>query len=243
LKIICSNILKQFTEIKFGFSTKKGGTSPPPYYMNLSTNVGDKKENVLKNRNIFFKTLGIKHENVSTQNQIHSTNICYISKPEYVEDNDGLYTDKKNNFLAISGADCITIFLYEPGKKVVAGVHSGWKGTKEKILTKMVTELQKRFSIETTKLVAYIGPSICQEHYEVGEDIANMFNEEIKVFKNGKYYLNLKSDNVDQLLKLGVRKYNIEVSEYCTYNEKDLFHSHRRDKGNSGRMFGLIGMV
>lgn len=211
--------------------------------MNLSTNVGDSEENVKKNREKFFGALGIDIENITIQKQIHSTNLKYVSTPGYVEDCDGLYTDKKNNFLVISGADCITIFLYEPHKKVVAGVHSGWKGTNSKILTKAVQELQRRFSIDVTELMVYIGPSISQDYYEVGEEVAELFEDDIKFFKIGKFHLDLKKNNIKQLLKLGVRINNIEDSGYCTYRDKDLFHSHRRDKGKTGRMFGVIGMV
>jgi YfiH family protein len=243
LKIIQSKIFSQFPEIKFGFSTKKGGVSPPPYYMNLNTNVGDSEENVKNNREKFFGALGIGLEDISIQRQIHSTNIKYVSTPGYVKDCDGLYTDKKNNFLVISGADCITIFLYEPHKKVVAGIHSGWKGTYGKILTKAVQELQRRFSIDVSELMVYIGPSISQDYYEVGEEVAELFEDDIKFFKNGKYHLDLKKSNIKQLLKLGVGINNIEVSGYCTYRDKYLFHSHRRVKGKTGRMFGVIGMV
>ncbi len=243
MKIIYSNIFNQYPEIKFGFSTKQGGVSPPPYYMNLSTNVGDSGENVKKNREIFFGALGIGLENITIQGQVHSTNIKYISTPGYVKNCDCLYTDKKNNFLVISGADCITIFLYEPHKKVIAGIHSGWKGTYGKILTKAVKELQRKFSIDVSELKIYIGPSISQDCYEVGEEVAELFEDDIQYFKNGKYHLDLKKSNTNQLLKLGAKIDNIEVSGYCTYKDKDLFHSHRRDKGKTGRMFGVIGMV
>ena len=243
MKIIQSKIFNQFPEIKFGFSTKQGGVSPPPYYMNLSTNVGDSDENVKKNREKFFGALGIELENITIQRQIHSTNIKYVSTSGSVEDCDGLFTDKENNFLIISGADCITIFLYEPHKKVVAGVHSGWKGTYGRIMTKAVQELQRRFSIDVSELMVYIGPSISQDCYEVGEEVAKLFEGDIKYFKNGKYHLDLKKSNIKQLLKLGVKIKNIEVSGYCTYKDKDLFHSHRRDKGKTGRMFGVIGMM
>ncbi len=78
MKIIYSNILKRYPEIKFGFSTKDGGVSPSPYYMNLSTNVGDKKENVLRNREIFFNALGIlpKKRFYSKPDTLNKYTIC-----------------------------------------------------------------------------------------------------------------------------------------------------------------------
>lgn len=242
MKIIYSSVFRKFPEIKFGFSTKDGGVSPHPYYMNLSTNVGDDEGNVKKNRENFFNALRIPPESVSIQNQIHSTNIHYVKKPSYVKDNDGMFTDRRNVYLAISGADCVTVFLYESDKKIIAGVHSGWKGTHGGILTKTVKEMENRFSIDVSKLIAYIGPAISQDCYGVGKEVADLFDEKVITSKAGKYYLDLKKCSLNQLLSHGVREENIEVSEHCTYKEEDLFHSHRRDGERTGRMFGVIGM-
>ena len=243
IKIIYSNLLKNFPELIFGFSTKAGGVSPEPYCLNLSTAAGDDPENVKRNRDIFFEQLGIKEEQVTFQKQIHSTVIAYSDQPKLFDGCDAVYTDKKNNFLAVSVADCVPVFLYEPEKKIVAGVHSGWKGTHGKILTLTIEELVDMYSINVSKLAAYIGPCISQDKYEVGEDVGKLFDNEVKYLKNGKYYLDLKKDNYDQLVKIGVKKENIEVSELCTFSEKDLLHSYRRDGNLSGRMFGIIGMV
>ncbi len=242
-KIIYSTLFKKFPGLVFGFSTKTCGVSPEPYGLNLSNSVGDDPENVKRNREIFFDLLGIKEKNVTFQKQIHSTFINYSNEPQHFDGCDAIYTDKKNNFLAVSVADCIPVFLYEPVKKVVAGIHSGWKGTHGKILTLTIEELVKKFDIKISELIAYIGPGISQDNYEVGEDVGKLFDEEVKYFKNGKYYLDLKKDNYDQLISAGVKKENIEVSELCTFKEKDLLHSYRRDRGKSGRMFGVIGIV
>ncbi|MEO6695943.1 MAG: peptidoglycan editing factor PgeF [Ignavibacteria bacterium] len=240
--MILSSLLKKFPEVVFGFSTIEGGVSPAPYFLNISTSVGDQEENVKKNREIFFNELGITKDEITFQLQIHSSVIKYSDRPELLESCDALYTDKKNNFLAVSVADCIPVFLYEPEKKVVACIHSGWKGTYEKITTCMIEELKKNFSIDVSKLVAYIGPGISVENYEVGKDLADRFNVKVVNQKNGKFFLDLKKDNFIQLINCGVEEKNIEVSEHCTFNEKHLLHSYRRDGQRSGRMFGIIGM-
>ena len=77
----------------------------------------------------------------------------------------------------------------------------------------------------------------------MGKDVADLFGGKVKVFRNEKYFIDLKKHNHIQLQKLGVRNENIEVSEYCTYDEKDLFHSYRRDRDKSGRMLGVIGLI
>lgn len=231
-----------YPELVFGFSTKKGGVSPEPLGLNLSISVNDDPENVRRNRKIFFSELGIKEDQVTFQKQIHSSVINYTDKPEHFDGCDAIYTDKKNVFLAVSVADCIPVFLYAPDKKVIAGIHSGWKGTQAKIVTKTIKELVSKFHINLSELTAYIGPGISQDYYEVGEEVGKLFDEKIKYRKNGKYYLDLKKDNYDQLLSSGLNKKNIEVSELCTFKEKDLLHSYRRDGSRSGRMFGIIGM-
>ena len=102
--------------------------------------------------------------------------------------------------------------------------------------------MKEKFSIDTSKLIAYIGPSISQDCYEVGKEVADLFDENVKAFRNGKYFLDLKKSNLYQLLNLSVRKENIEISKHCTFKEENLFHSHRRDGEITGRMFGVIGM-
>ena len=241
-KIIRSALFSKFPEIVFGFSTKTGGVSPEPFGLNLSISVGDDPENVKRNREIFFNELGIKEEQVTFQKQIHSANINYSSKPEHFDGCDAVYTDKKNVFFAVSVADCIPVFLYAPDKKVVAGIHSGWKGTHARIVTHTIEELINKFQINATDLIAYIGPGISQDKYEVGDDVGKFFDDDVKFERNGKYYPDLKKDNYKQLIAAGLKTENIEISELCTFQEKELLHSYRRDGIRSGRMFGVIGM-
>lgn len=242
IKIIRSELFKKFPELIFGFSTKIGGYSEGDFDLNLSISVGDDPVNVAKNRKIFFDELGIKEEQVTFQKQIHSANINYSPNPGHFDDSDAIFTDQKNNFLAISVADCIPVFLFDKKKKVVAGIHSGWKGTKEKIVSKTILMLKDKFSSDPKDIIAFIGPGISGEKYEVGREVAEHFEEEFKTKgNNNKYYLDLKKNNLHQLLAVGVNEENIEISELCTFSEKDL-HSYRRDGTGSGRMFGIIGL-
>ncbi|MBL8007411.1 MAG: peptidoglycan editing factor PgeF [Ignavibacteria bacterium] len=241
-EIIYSRLFKKYPELIFGFSTRKGGVSPEPYCLNLGNLTGDDPLNVTENRKIFFNELGIKAEEVTFQKQIHSSTVNYSSGPQLFEGCDAVYTDKKNNFLAVSTADCIPVFLFDPKKKFIAGIHSGWKGTYNKILTKTITELEEKHSVNPSDIIAYIGPGISQDNYETGKEVGILFDEDIRYEKDGKYFPDLKKDNYRQLLQKGVREENIEVSEYCTFTEKELFHSYRRDGMKSGRMLGIIGM-
>lgn len=242
MKIIKPQIFKNFSNVVIAVSTKDGGVSPAPYFMNLSYKVGDDNKNVTANRELFFKSLGIPKERVTFQKQTHSINSSYVDSPTFFNNSDGLYTDKKNNFLAVSIADCIPIFLYEPIKKVISVIHSGWKGTANKILTHNIKALTEKFKLDVKNIVAYIGPGISQKNFEVGKEVADLFSDEVRIFKNGKYFIDLKKDNFLQLISLGVIKENIEMCELCTFEENDLLHSYRRDREKSGRMLGIIGI-
>ena len=243
MKIIESEIFKKYPEIKFGFSTKDGGVSPAPYFMNLSLATDDSDENVHRNRELFFERLDIPIENVNFQRQVHSDISREISQPGFAGECDATFTNKRNLFITISVADCIPVFLYEPRKKVIATVHSGWRGAQQKILAKTVGRMIEIYGINPSELIVHIGPGICREHFEVGEEVAELFNDDIKIKKDEKYYLDLKQENLKQLLASGVDESKVEISELCTFKEKDLLHSYRRDGKNSGRMFGVIGMI
>jgi YfiH family protein len=243
MEIIRSALLGKYPEIVFGISTKEGGVSPPPFYMNLSFAVPDSEENVLKNREIFFNALGVNIDSVNFQKQVHCDDVKYIEQGGHIGDCDATVTDKKNVFLTVSVADCLPVFLYEPEKKVIAAVHAGWRGTERKIVQKAVKELEAKFSAEAAKMTAYIGPGICFKCFEVGDEVAEKFRDEVKEKRGEKYYINLSQENKIQLVEAGLKESSIEICSLCTMEEKDLLHSYRRDGINSGRMYGVIGVI
>ena len=243
LIIIQSEIFKKFSGLVFGFSTKKGGVSPAPLYLNLSYSVGDDPEYVKANRKLFFDKLGIPEDRVTFQRQIHSSEVNYSGSPTFFDGCDAIYTDKKNIFLTVSTADCIPVFVYSPEKNIVAGIHAGWKGTSGQIVFKTIQRLNREFSLKNDSLHAFIGPGICSEHYEVGAEVAGLFDESEKKQKGHKFHLDLKKANFNQLIKSGLNDFNIEVSDHCTFCNPALFHSYRRDGEKAGRMLGVIGMI
>ncbi|MBS1492579.1 MAG: peptidoglycan editing factor PgeF [Bacteroidetes bacterium] len=242
MNVVRPDIIKKYPELLIAISTKDGGVSPAPYYLNLGLSVGDKEENVLENRKRFFQSLEIPLNRVVMQKQIHSDNINVVSESCFIQDSDALITNEKNLYLAISIADCIPVFLYSPDKKVAAGIHSGWKGTEYKISQKVVDRIVSEYNVEPAEMIAYIGPGISVENYEVSKEVAEMFNPTSYKIVEGKYYMDLKKDIYEQLISAGLKKENIEITEYCTFRDKELFHSHRREKGLTGRMLGVIGM-
>ncbi len=242
LKIIQSCLFKKFPEIIFGFSTKIGLNRKEPYYFNMSYSVGDNKEIVEENRKEFFEKLGLNSSNIAYQKQIHSDIVKIIDKPGYAGISDALITQIPGIALAISSADCPAIFIFDSKNKIVAAVHSGWKGTHKKILQKTLRMMFECFHSEPENLFAYIAPSISQKNYEVKDDVSSLFDSKYLKNIDDKIFLDLKKVNHDILIENGMPDEQIEISELCSYEEKDLLHSYRRDGKFSGRALGLIAM-
>jgi YfiH family protein len=247
IEIIKPKIFSQFKNLVFGFSTIKGGVSPAPYNLNLGLSVGDEKENVEKNRKLFFSELNIPSDRVNYQKQIHSDIVKKIDEPGFAGECDATFTNRKNIFLTVSVADCVSVFLHEPKHNIVAGIHSGWKGTSLNIVEKAIEKIKSSISSQVSDLTfyAYISPCISQEKFEVDKDVADLFPQEFIKYdeKKNKYFPDLRGIVLSQLMRCGVKKENIEASELCTFSESGMLHSYRRDRDKSGRMYGVIGMI
>lgn len=198
-----------------------------------------------------LEAAGMNGATVYTGHQVHGANVAYVDGQNgedfvigrHFEGTDGLLTDQRNVALLIKYADCTPIVLYDPIKKVQASVHSGWRGTVQKIgqvaLEKMLTE----FDCKIENIYAYVGPSIAQKHYEVGAEVYEAFADESDCdfyFKSHgeKYLLDMAEANVQLLLKSGILPENIEVEKNKTYTNEAL-HSARKE----GKEYGLNAIV
>ncbi len=235
-------IFKKYPEILFGFSTKISSDAKSPYYFNLSYSVGDDKNVVDKNRKVFFESIGLPVDNIGYQRQIHSDIVQVIGCGGDNGASDALITHEKNLGLAIAVADCTPIFIYDIKNKVIAAVHSGWKGTEQKILLKTLIKMQKDFSSKSENMIAYIGPAISQPNYEVGKEVAEMFDETFVKSNGAKYSLDVSGINYNILVNFGIPKNQIQKSKLCTYEFSTLLHSYRRDGNLSGRSLGVIAI-
>jgi len=241
MKTIKSKMFEQFPEITFGMSTKFKIDAKDKFNFNMSFAINDEIERVESNRHLFFESLGLKKEDVACQNQIHSDIIKTTGYGGSVGDSDAIITPRKGIGLAIAMADCVGIFIYDKVEKVISGVHSGWRGTKQEILTKTLLLLKEDFDSSPENLFVYIAPSISQNNYEVGKDVAEQFDPKYLIPKGEKYLLNVSRINYDMLVNFGVPKSQIEYSKLCSFDETYI-HSFRRDKSESGRAFGVIAL-
>ncbi|MEI6847081.1 MAG: peptidoglycan editing factor PgeF [Chlorobiaceae bacterium] len=230
-------------------STRKGGVSTGAYSsLNLGNNTGDDPELVHQNTLRLCHAAGINPERMVSSIQIHGTEILYAEKPGQYDGYDAFITNKKNLFLCIFTADCFPVLLYDPLNHALGAVHSGWKGSSEKIVMKTVKAMERNFNSIPAQCLAFIGTGISSVAYEVGCEIAMKFDTDffriLPTRQNEKkYQLDLGGVNYQQLVASGIPASNIEYSPFCSYRNSELFFSHRRDNSKTGRMVSLIGMI
>ena len=210
------------------------------------------------------KQLGISPENIIKTKQMHTSEVKIVTREnggdgilhslDENEPYDGLITNEKNLLLCTVEADCVPVYFYDPVKQVIAMVHSGWKGTVQKISEVAIQKMRGEFGCTPQNIMVAIGPHICKDCYEVGQDVfdefANAFaKEEIeKIFsrKNEeKYLLNLQEAVTLTLLKNGILEKNIFPTSICTYHSQIEGHSlcsYRRTKSATQRMLTAIMM-
>jgi len=240
--ILKSSIFHDFPNIIFGFSTKVGLDRKEPFYFNLSHSIGDDYEIVEENRKAFLNELDLNLENVVLQKQIHSDIVTSVDDGNNVNESDGLITNRTGIGLAIFSADCTPIFIYDSTNNVIAAVHAGWRGTEKNITAKVLRIIQEKYNSSLNDLYVYIGPGISQINYEVQSDVAGKFDNKYILNKEGKIYLDVLQNNYDLLRDAGIPENQIQKSNLCSFENKNLLHSYRRDGKRSGRALGVIAM-
>jgi len=231
---------------------RKGGYSKLPFdEMNLAQHVNDNKNTVCQNRQLICEFLQL-----STQpcwlNQTHSVNVInatyYQGNGQANDQADGSYTSQSGVVCVVMTADCLPILLCDKKGSVVAAVHAGWRGLLNGIISVAIDKLK----IPNDQILAWLGPAIGPQSFEVGDDVRDAFlmldikaknafipKSEVKseAQSNGFWLANLYQLAELQLQQLGINQ--IYGKHWCTYQEDTLFYSYRRD-GVTGRMASLI---
>ncbi len=212
--------------------------------MNLGFSSGEDPEIIKQNRKLFFDSLGIPEENLAWSKLVHGNKVLVANEPIKSEGCDAVITNKPNVFCCVSIADCTPVLIYDAKNKAVAAIHAGWRSTVTNIVTETLNSMQKNYGTKGEDCLAFIGACIGETNFEVGEEVAVQFKDDVKRFDptKQKYFVDLKKENKNQLLKFGLKENNIEVSEYCTIANNDLFFSYRKEKGVTGRMLAVIGI-
>ena len=142
--IITPTIFKSYPELKAGM-TLRGGKEP--FGLNFSYYVGDDEKRVRDNRRSLSEKLGFPLTRLAIQKQVHGDRVVYVDESYQPSQSDALITDQEGWLLGISVADCVPILLAMPEKNVLAGIHSGWRGSAQNIVGKAVTTLKVKFGV------------------------------------------------------------------------------------------------
>ncbi len=234
-----------------GVFTRRGGVSPEPWSsLNMATSVGDSRERVIHNRARILEALSIPQYGFYDVWQVHGVEVLPTREPRPLDTPhrkaDSILTDRTGVALLMLFADCVPIYLYDPIHRAVGMAHAGWQGTVAKIAARAVEAMRSAYGSRPEDLLAGIGPSICREHYQVGEEVIGRveqaFDREsglLSSHNDGKAQLDLWAANRQALLEAGVREGHIQVSQICTAEHPQDWFSHRGEKGKTGR-FGAV---
>jgi YfiH family protein len=245
--------------------SRQGGLSAAPYEsLNTGLSVGDDRPTVYANRRLLSQALGRPDWPIATSWIVHGAEVIEVGAewkldhdelrdPGFRRRGDALMTQEPGVFLLISFADCLPVLYFDPVQRVVALTHAGWRGTSLGIAGQTVQALAERFGSRPADLLVGLAPAIGPCCYEVGPDVLEAFERAPHLMQSAafqphadgradRWMLDLKETNRQQLLAAGVAPEHIEIMPFCTACRTDLFFSHRREQGKTGRFAVLVGL-
>lgn len=266
-------VLSDIPFIIHGFSTRLGGVSTDIFSsMNLGSGSSlykDDPANIKENFMRISNSIGVDPDSLVISDQVHKTDIRLVdikdkgkgfNIPRDYKEIDGLITNTPGITLVTKYADCVPLFFVDPINKAIGLSHSGWKGTVGRIGQITVDSMVKAFGSNPKDIIAVIGPSICMDCYEVGEDVASEFKnafpnigynntqQEDEVLpiltKNhrGRYQLSLWEANRQVLADAGLMAEHIHISNACTSCNNELLFSHRKSNGKRGSLAAFLAL-
>ena len=267
------SVMKTFDSIKIshGITDRTGGVSQGVYAsMNTSFFGDDDRDHVFENIKRSLDAIGCDAKIIVATQQIHSNHIVTIdlgtdfqafhkietaqtALDDYllyvVPECDGLLTHRSDVVLMTFYADCVPLVFYDPNKNIAATVHSGWKGTSNKMCKTAIDTLVSH-GCDAKDIKVGIGQSAGVCCYEVDTPVIDLFSKNFTqsemnqfVFNKeevGKYAIDLKKANEILCLASGILKEHIEIIDDCTLCNSELYFSHRRTGYPRGSMSAFI---
>lgn len=252
-------LLEQTGIVRQGFTTRLGGVSRGMFSsMNLSYTRGDDPQAVDENFRRAGDAIGFSVESIVASDQTHTNHVrkvtakdcgSGITRPREYSEVDGLLCDEPGVTLATFYADCVPLFFVDPVQRAIGLSHSGWRGTVQRIGAVTVEKMGEVFGTRPEELVTAIGPSICRDCYEVGEEVAEQFIREfgreaeksmLVKKKDGKYQLDLWEANRRVLMDAGVTPHKIQMPCICTCCNPEFLFSHRATQGKRGNLGAFL---
>lgn len=232
------------------FSKRDTNNHLEPYAgFNICHYTGDDAQHIDDCRNSLCQYLGISRDHLIIPRQTHSTNIAVINNipfdPDSLIDVDAIVTNMKGVALAINTADCVPILLVEDDAGIIAAAHSGWRGTIGNIAGKTI-ERMVQMGASPLRIKAYIGPSICCDCFEVGDDVELKFtdkfgfNQGVVQYQHLRCHIDLQQACRLQLIKAGVVDSRIKLSGICSHCNPKQYFTARTHGIKSGRTASVI---
>lgn len=257
--------------VPHGFTTRLGGVSPPPFASLNFGNPGelppgvarDPRENIAENFRRLLAGVGAEDRRIVQVHQVHGPEVLVVRRGEAPAESmllgdvkaDAIVTDDPGCVLAVRVADCCPVLMASEDGAVVAAVHAGWRGVISGVAAAAVRAME---GLGARSIIAAIGPCISADHFEVGPEVVEEFQ---RVFgartpivrprtpatrdgptaspSEGKALVDLKGALSEQLRACAVER--VETLPHCTVRDAELFFSHRRERGVTGRMVAVIG--
>lgn len=251
-------LLENTKIVEHCFTTREGGVSSDIFStLNLSFTRGDDPKAVATNYERLAEALHVSSEDFTLTDQTHTTNVIRVTKADAgygvtkerkYHDVDGLVTNERGLVLSTFFADCVPLYFVDPVHQAIGMSHSGWRGTVNRMGQATLKKMAQEFDTNPADVIAAIGPSICQDCYEVSEDVAEQFlqafpghESEILVKKDGgKYQLDLWKANEFVMLEAGILPEHLAVTNICTCCNPKLLFSHRESHGKRGNLGAFI---
>lgn len=253
-------LLKECGIVKHAFTTRLGGVSEGIFEsFNLSFSRGDKRECVEENFRRLAKALDVEYGSFVFSQQTHTANVIRVGREhagngichaQKFHDVDGMVTNEPDVTLVTFYADCVPLYFVDTVRHAIGLSHSGWRGTVERMGRATLEKMRKEFGTNPEDVLCAIGPSICQNCYEVSEDVVEAFKKEFAGHEsglliskgNGKYLLNLWKANEIVLTEAGILPNHLAVTEICTCCNPDLLFSHRASHGKRGNLAAILAL-
>lgn len=251
-----------------GMTTRHGGVSGGPYEsMNCALHIQDEPADVIENRRRLADALGWPFEAWTCGEQVHDRRVAVVtladrgkgrtSREDAFQHTDAIVTNEPGIWLTSFYADCVPLYFFDPVQQVVGLAHAGWKGTVLRIASDTIRTMSETFGSDTSDVLTAIGPSIGICCYEVDDTVISRIDSCLNEIgadpelrqnvyrpgaENGKWMLSLQELNRQIMIKAGILPTHIEICGMCTGCRTDLFYSHRKENGATGRMASWIGL-
>ena len=242
-------------QVPHAFSTRLGGVSAAPFdTLNLAHpgavetgGPADDPAGITHNYERLLAAVGCEQHAQAWVHQVHGRQVAPVDESNVHKhpEADSLITCRPGIALSVRVADCVPVLIAARSGAVVAAAHAGWRGIVAGVVPATVNAMVDDYDLRAGDLVAAVGPCISAAHYEVGPEVVQAFRDAdlgatILERTGSKPHVDLAGAVAAQLTAAGLDPSRIDRSTCCTYRDADLFYSHRRDAGVTGRMAAVI---